>query len=296
MIFKKEAKKLDLGFDHRIEDDRNLDKGGRSFYFFDFDDNVAYLTTPIILFKKGTDEEKAVSSGEFAHHHKDIGERGKYKDYYMNFDDAVGSFRCFRDEKLSFFEKLIGKKQGFITDVKKAIHRPEYDWKAPSWPYFYYATLNQRPMSLITARGHHPETIKEGIRLMIKEGHLPCEPNYLSIFPVNDRETRRILSDPEIKERVPELKKRAIRMSVEMAIKVYGNNPHHRFGMSDDDPKNIELITEEMVALKRDFPLMSFFVIQTKDHQCLKKEILLDSFKEETIENESTTQLPMFDA
>jgi hypothetical protein len=44
--------------------------------------------------------------------------------------------------------------------------------------------------------------------------------------------------------------------------------------MSDDDPKNVELITEEMRSLKECYPDMSFFVIQTfKDHY-VKTEVI----------------------
>jgi hypothetical protein len=43
---------LELGETRKREPDRNLHRGGRSFYFFDFDDNIAFLTTPLILFHK----------------------------------------------------------------------------------------------------------------------------------------------------------------------------------------------------------------------------------------------------
>ena len=32
--------------------DRNFHKGGRSFYFFDLDDNVLHLPSELVLFKK----------------------------------------------------------------------------------------------------------------------------------------------------------------------------------------------------------------------------------------------------
>ena len=44
--------------------------------------------------------------------------------------------------------------------------------------------------------------------------------------------------------------------------------------MSDDDEKNVELITEEMKYLKRKYPEMSFFVIQTFKDSFVKREIL----------------------
>lgn len=282
-IDKTKNAQMDMGFGHREEKDRNHHLGGRSFYFFDFDDNIAYLTTPIVIFHKKTGKEKLLSSAQWAQHHRDIGKDGLYLDYGVDFNEDTGSFRYFRDQKLSLMDKLKRKKQIFVADVEEALRQADYAWKAPSWNCFYHATFNKRPMSVITARGHHPETIKAGIDLIVNRGHLPHSPNYLSIFPVSNIQVRRNqLADPDLKESVASLKKKAIRLSVERAIEVYGDKPH-RFGMSDDDPKNVELITEEMQSLKRDYPQMNFFVIQTFEHSYNKVEIFEDSteFREE---------------
>lgn len=286
---------FDLG--RPLEKDRNAELGGRSFYFFDFDDNVAFLSTPIVLFHKDTGEERPVSSGEFARNHNDIGKKGLYKDFTMDFNDEKGSFRYFRDKDYKFFEKVVlGKKQSFVEDVQAAISRPDIYWKAPSWSYFFHATLNRRPMAIITARGHHPDTIKDGILEMVKAGHLPHEPNYLSIYPVSNVRVRKKLGDKDLKLSVAELKKIAIRESVNKAIEVYGYNAHHRFGMSDDDPKNVQLVTEAMVDVKKEFPKMSFFVIDTSKEKCIKREILLHEIQEEEMLSKArATQLSMFD-
>lgn len=270
----KNRSQFELELQRPLESDRNFDLGGRSFYFFDFDDNVIFLSTPIVLFHKKSEQEIMVSSGEFAKENKNIGQSGIYGDYYMNFNDELGSFRYFRDKDYTFLDKMIGKKQTFIHDIEKALNEKDYLWKAPSWNCFYHATFNQRPISVITARGHNIQTIKDGISLMVRDGHIPREPNYLSIYPVSNNDTRRMLGDNELKMFVPELKRSAIRESVESAIKLYGYSPHHRFGMSDDDEKNVELITEEMKYLKRKYPEMSFFVIQTFKDSFVKREIL----------------------
>src|SRR5579871_1325279 len=88
---------LQLQIERKPEKDRNAHLGGRSFYFFDFDDNVAFLSTPLILFHKDTHQELPISSGQFATEHSNIGKRGPYKDYQINWDDQHGTFRCFRD-------------------------------------------------------------------------------------------------------------------------------------------------------------------------------------------------------
>lgn len=258
---------------------------------------MAHLSTPIVIFHKKTGEEKLLSSGEFAKHSKFVGKSGTYIDYMIDGKDEIkGSFRFFRDKEFGVVEKMIGKKQSFVHDVMNALREPDYVWKAPSWNFFYYAVANKRPLSVITARGHQPETIKAGIECMVKEGHLPYMPNFLSIFPVSNTEVKKELGDPEHKLGVPDLKRRAIRLSVETALKRHGYNPHHRFGMSDDDAHNVELITQEMMLLKRDYPEMSFFVIQTYPDKCVKREVLAHGTenKNEWPASTSETQLGLF--
>ncbi len=286
---------MELDFHRPFEKDRNWQHGGKSFYFFDFDDNVAYLSTPIIVFNAKTGEELALSSGEFARVNRDIGKRGKFANYFMDFNDEFGSFRNFRDKDFSIAQRITGQKQSFVRDIQTALQNADETWKAPSWDCFYHATYNQRPMSVITARGHRSDTIKQGIELMVKEGHLPYSPNFLSIYAVSNPDTRIALGDETLNASVPELKKGAIRESVEQAIAEYGYSDFHRFGMSDDDPGNIELITEEMKELKRKYPKMSFFVIQTYKDGFSKTEVLENKTRNVITKKESkASQLNLF--
>ena len=91
-----------------------------------------------------------------------------------------------------------------------------------------------------------------------------------------------------------ELKQKAIRASVERAIEVYGYSPHHRFGMSDDDPKNIQLIVEEMTRLKSKYPEMSFFMIETHGGDFIKHEISQHGLTTPLV-NDGLQQLDLFD-
>lgn len=287
---------LELGIHREPERDRNYHLGGRSFYFFDFDDNIAFLTTPLVLFHKVTNEELLVSSGEFAQQHQNFGVSGPYADYRVDYCDMTGTFRNFRDHHIEDVEKLSGKKQIFVQDIADALGVVDVQWKGPSWECFYHAAFNQRPVSLITARGHHPETIKDGIREFVKHKVLPIEPNWLSIYPVSHKPTRSLLGDTEFKRTSAELKQNAIRASVQKALEEYGYSPHHRFGMSDDDPKNIQLIYEEMVRLKNDYPEMSFFLIETQHGNFIKHEVLLSGLKSQrSTGNESFVQLSLFE-
>lgn len=256
-----------------VEPDRNLHLGGRSFYFFDFDENIAFLTTPSFLYHRETGQEVEVSSQEFMLHRNDIGQRGQWKDYEMRLDPD-GSFRFFRDQDHEAVIRASGR-QRFVEDLAHALGHHEFRWQGPSWRSFHHAVQNQRPLSLITARGHHPETLKEGFSLLVAEGHLPCEPNYLSLFPVSHPEIEEQLRAGEAYLDIPELKRRAFRASVERAIEVYGPNEHHRFGMSDDDPKNIESVLAEMAEIKRRYPKMGFFVIDTNGGKEHMREVLI---------------------
>lgn len=286
----KNKSQLELPLERTREPDRNFHRGGRSFYFFDFDDNVAFLTTPMFLFHRETRQEIMISSREFGEQSAYIGRSGKFADYILDPDPAFGSFRCFRDKDLSWLEKLLGRRQLFVQDLAASLGLPDVHWKGPSWSCFYHAVFNSRPLALITARGHHPKTIADGIRLWVNEGHLPQDPNYLAIYPVSHPGTKKHLQ-MEGNDSIPHLKQRAIRAAVLKAIAVYGNSPHHRFGMSDDDPRNIEWITQEMQQLKREYPQMSFFIIQTHGDQVLKSEVFADYVADSVVQSESQMRL-----
>jgi hypothetical protein len=289
---------LELGLERPIEPDRNHELGGKSFYFFDFDDNVAYLPTPMFIFHKETKKPIEVSTAEWALHHAHVGKMGPYKDYCIHFDDQIGSYKRFRDENFNFLQKyILRKRQPFVEDILKALRQPDLNWKGPSWDCFYHAVYNQRPISIITARGHSPETIREGIEVLVEYGFLPHTPNYLAVYPVNHPKIKKELGDIKLEMTVPELKKAAIRASVEKALLHYGASVPHRFGMSDDDKKNLALIFDEMKALKKDYPGMSFFVINTSGSTYVKKEVQI---KEDNNTHSSSTapkakQLNLFD-
>ncbi len=273
---------LTLAIDRIKEPDRNAQWGGRSFYFFDFDDNIAFLSTACYLFHKITGERTEITSREFALHSEDVGVRGPWMDYEIRWDEHSGTFQNFRDPHIPDVEKWFERAgERFVDDLAHALGFPEFHWQGPSWAYFHHAVFNQRPISVITARGHHPQTLKAGISLFVKEGHLPQEPNYLSLYPVNHPEIRNQLSSSGEKVSTAELKRRAIRASVEEALRVYGYSEHHRFGMSDDDPKNVNAIMEEMALLKQKYPAMSFFVIEARGGSVVKTEVLTDSTNNE---------------
>jgi hypothetical protein len=149
---------LELEIERPKERDRNFHVGGRSFYFFDFDDNVAHLNTPLYIFHRETGETLKLSTQAWITFHSTIGKiNSPYADYEIRYDDQTGSFRDFRDVIISEAERLIGKKQTFVKDIEALLNVPDLQWKGPSWDCFYHATFNQRPVGIITARGHRSE-------------------------------------------------------------------------------------------------------------------------------------------
>ena len=289
----KSSGQIALAIDHFREPDRNFEKGGRSFYFFDFDDNVVHLPSKIFIFNKKTHEELEVSTTYFAEIAKTLGKSGPFENFEIRETAHVGSFRNFREIPKELLKDK--KQQPLLADVFAALQNPFLEWRGPSWNFFVHAVNNGRPISIITARGHHPHTIRQAINILVQSRDLPVNPNYLSLYPVSDSEVRKALGDKDLSWSVAHLKKAAIHAAVKDAFECYGENPHHRFGMSDDDPHNVELIIEAMKELKVKYPDNAFFVINTAGGQLKREEILLDHVETTVLKNnsEDEDQLPL---
>ena len=244
-----------------------------SFYFFDFDDNIMFLSTKIFIRNTTTGEEKALTTGDYAWIHPLLGRPGEWGDWA----EFPGTFRDFRD--ISPAQAARGRKQPFVRDVEAAIAGDPASWKGPSWDLFVHACDKQRPAAIITARGHAPDTIKAGVRVLVEHKLIPSEPDYLAVFPVgNDDLRREELDDARLTMTIPALKKVAIIASVERALARHGSAPAHRFGMSDDDPDNVNLIIRAMTVCKLKHPDKRFFVINTHFDQMVKLEVFPVAF------------------
>jgi len=259
------VKQQELPIPRAVHPDRNAEQGGKSFYFFDLDENIFHIESAHYVFHKLTQEMREVPGKIFWEEFDNIGKKGFLADYEVRPDDLTGSFRRFRD-----MPDIETGKQPLLEDLSCAITVGE--WMGPSWNQFHHAVLNQRPIALITARGHHPDTIKAGMSLFKEQGIIPNEPNYLAVLPVSHPEISKTLGGGSI----PELKRKAIRYAVDLAFQNYGANEFHRFGMSDDDPKNVKKIIEEFITLKQEYPKNAFFIIETARGQVNKWEIFPD--------------------
>jgi hypothetical protein len=283
------TQQLELGLPRERVPDRNAAQGGRSFYFFDLDDNVFTLETPIFIFEASTRAEVELSTRRFALVGHLVGKPGPWQSYVVDPDDHVGSFRRFRDHPL---ESLDGRPQPFIEDLRAALGKPEVTWKGPSWQFFEHAVFNQRPMAIITARGHHPDTIRAGLGLLHQRGFITAPPPLMAVYPVSHVETRRRLGDERLARTIPELKKAAILDAVQGAMAQHGDNPFHRFGISDDAPENVELSLEAMRELKCRYPKNAFFVIDASRYPVTFIEVFCDHDEPHVVE--SYEQLELF--
>jgi hypothetical protein len=236
---------------------------GKSFYFFDIDDNLLFLPTSIYVWNAERQIEKAVSSGEFAAIQNLLGRQGNWQAWAV-YDRT---FRDFRDDP-----SVPVRERTFLKDLAAAIDGGAA-WQGPSWPLLVHAAEQGRAIAMVTARGHEPETIEAGLELLVERGLLSCVPEILGIYTVTNAGVQALVGADDPAMTVPSIKKRAIRHAVAVALERHGAEPPHRFGMSDDDPNNVVLAISAMRDCKLDHPDKRFFVINTNHEEYVKLEI-----------------------
>ena len=134
-------------------DDLEEKKYGLKYYAFDWDDNLMKMPTQIILLNEEGDEV-GMSTEDFAEYRTDIGK----KPFTYNGETIVG----FADNPFRFFGTQGDSK--FMTDIEDAplVRGP--------WRDFVEAINNGSVFAIITARGHHPNTLKKGVLKLILMG------------------------------------------------------------------------------------------------------------------------------
>jgi hypothetical protein len=122
------------------------------YYAFDWDDNIVHMPTKIIL-KDDEGNEVGMSTDDFAEHRHHIGKKPfDYKGQTI-VGFAENPFRNFRTE---------GDKN-FLVDAMRAKIGPAFD-------DFKEAINNGSIFSIITARGHNPNTLKQAVYNYIVDG------------------------------------------------------------------------------------------------------------------------------
>ena len=131
------------------------------YYAFDWDDNIVRMPTKIIL-KTENGDEVGMSTEDFAKYREKIGKEPFVYDGETIVSYGTNPFRNFRTE---------GDKQ-FVVDAMKAKVGPAFD-------DFREAINNGSIFSIITARGHNPNTIKQAIYNYIVSGFNGIDKNEL---------------------------------------------------------------------------------------------------------------------
>ena len=92
---------LSLPINFFRELDRNFHHGGRSFYFFDLDDNLLHLPTTIVVFSKIDGSLKEVSTEDFATIKDELNNpKSPWFAYETRFTNGFNSFMNFRDRNI----------------------------------------------------------------------------------------------------------------------------------------------------------------------------------------------------
>jgi hypothetical protein len=113
-------------------------------YTYDWDDNILRMPTKVSIEKNenGKWVPIKVSTEEFAHFRSD-----------PQYRTTPNSFVDFSDN------------ESFLVDAEKAIHNGSF---APSYKKFIKSLISAEHFAINTARGHSPETLKKGVKLLIK--------------------------------------------------------------------------------------------------------------------------------
>ena len=123
------------------------------YYAFDWDDNIMYMPTKIIVLSKN-EEEVPMSTEEFAEYRHQIGK----EEFNFKGTTIVG----FAPDPFRYFGEQ--GNEGFIADAMTAP-------VGPAWNDFVECINGGSIFAIITARGHNPETLKDGIFNLISNNH-----------------------------------------------------------------------------------------------------------------------------
>jgi hypothetical protein len=250
-------------------------------YSFDWDDNILKMSTRIHLeYKVGGLHwvPVSVSTEQFRSIRHKLGDEFRYTN-----NDILEAFKDFREY------------DSFIRDVKYAIDSRSY---GPSFNDFKEALINGDDFSIITARSNSPQSLIDGIKVLIEKNFSYSEKekmmknlkdtsinDYLKLQDYHPVSSKEFLNSfgLDITSTNPEKGKEiAFRNFVERVIEQIDeikNNPDFEgisVGYSDDDLSNIEIIEtliREELSVK--YPEIHFNVFDTSDPNNPKKKRII---------------------
>jgi hypothetical protein len=212
------------------------------YYSFDLDDNILKMNTKIYM-KDVNNNIIEVSTDDFVEKRND-----------PNYKLIEWSFKDFKD------------KDKFLIHTKEAIENKQY---AVSYNDFKKCLINGSLFSIITARGHEPEVIRNGIKyfinnvlseteyfnmlnnlskkekeynnINIKDSNMLIDRylNYCRYYPINSEYIKNKFKGIKTQE---DLKKESLK-DFKKYIESFGNK--YIIGFSDDDINNIKIIKNE---------------------------------------------------
>lgn len=210
---------------------------------FDWDDNIFNMPTKIVLFDKQTGKELPVTTGEFANIRDKVGVSGKWRSFEIRKDNTTGSFRFFRDSPTGNY---------FLDDIQTALKtmKPEV-WQAPAWKAFAEALSNPETasrVSIITARGHPPNEIMEGLQYLQKHRYLKHLPPFEKLHAVGGTENPSHAKVQVMRKDLDALQATAIRADTPPVMNAAGTSTQkmHLWGFSDDDYGNYQVALKEL--------------------------------------------------
>ncbi len=123
------------------------------YYAFDWDDNLLHMPTKITV-KSSNNETLELSTEEYA----------KFKNHLKNETNFLyeGKLLSVTTLPTSYDKFRESHDKQFLEEIKIAT-------PGPAWKEFVTAVNNGRIFSIVTARGHHPNTIKEAVQYLITE-------------------------------------------------------------------------------------------------------------------------------
>jgi hypothetical protein len=229
------------------------------YYAFDWDDNLMYMPTKIFL-KAEDGSEVSMTTGDFAKWRGEIDEKKHFK-YGPEGKTIVGyaenPFRMFRVEgDKQFLKDIAAKTTPLATDR--------------SWNKFVEVINGGSYFAIITARGHSPLTLENGVKELIKIGRGGLDKDklidslvaYQKIVDANFEENEETIKElllnyfnncqfspvsyGEASASNPEQAKVEALEEFEEKLKKINSEREFELGFSDDDPKNVEVIDKEL--------------------------------------------------
>ncbi len=254
---------------HLIEGFDDVGTPDLKYYAFDWDDNIMYMPTKIVL-KDENGNEVGMSTEDFAEYRQEIGKSPfnyKGKTIVGYGDDPFRNFRTAGDKQFKV-DAMIAK-------------------TGPAWSDFVEAINNGSIFSIITARGHNPQSLKDAVYNLIVSDHNGINKDllvknlrkYRDIVGMEDKSDMELIKDyldmnryypvtfgqgsaanPEelkvlaMKEFLSYVKAQAKELGKKLYIKDEISNKFiPSIGFSDDDIRNVEVMSkhfEDEPALK----------------------------------------------